>query len=259
MQISYSRYYGAHTSFTEVYNVCIVFSPHAKPATQALESLANQFKRSHIGEWSSLTSNFSQKTTVCAISGPDLHGRFSSDFVSAIDALCTTSLFESEIEYIKAFPQYEAFLSSSLLKDLSSAIEHFEKNGYNDGTGWDFGMSDITRCELSRPNCSPFKFTLSTNRYDSMPQMHKHVNLLRGKTYRFLSISEISMLTVALSERFPHLFTCTWMLYSDYRNEKNFLGQRKKCMTFEFGLTPCIVKKAPKPNPKKQNELADIY
>jgi hypothetical protein len=183
----------------------------------------------------------------------------SADFVSAIYDLRLPSLYKAEIEYIKALPQYQAFLSSSLLKELSSEIEHFEKNGFDSGTGWSFDMSGVNRCEFSLPNCSPFKVTLFTDRYDDMPQMYEHVNLLRMKSFRGLSIPEFSMLAIALSEKYPHLFTKTLMAYHYPQLISTILGN-KHHFTFEFGLVPrFIVKEAHKPIPEKETEIIDIY
>lgn len=249
MQSYDDRYYGT-------YKVRIITTPHSPTFTQALESLAKKIKRITINMFPLCLS---YNADFCALAGPALNYSLSADFASAINSLRLPSLFEAEIEYIKALPEYQAFLSSSVLKELSSEIEHFEKNGYDDSAGWSFGMAGVKRCELSRPNCSPLKFTLFTDQYDDMPQMYEHVNLLRTKSFRALSIPEISMLAIALSEKYPHLFTCTLMVYHYPQLIRNLISD-KKIFTFEFGLTPCIVKEAPKPIPEKKIEYyIDIY
>lgn len=240
--------------------VSIIATPHAPTVTQALESLTKKFKRRIIGQ--DERGYRTKKTDLFAITGPELIFKFSESFSSAIDALCTPSLFEAEFEYIKALPQYQAFLSSSLLKDLSSGIEHFVKNGYvyspYSFLEFSFGVSDVHSCEFSAPNKNPFTFLLRFYQHEDTPYISP-LNLLQNKTFRALSIPEISMLAIALSEKYPHLFTYTWTLYSEQDYDVNLLGDKKYRMTFEFGLTPCIVKEAPKPISEKKTEYIDIY
>lgn len=241
MKISYSYYDGFYRkTFSEIKDACIIDSLHAPDVLLLLQSISKRFNRHDIGE--PFPRSFLKKTLTCAVTGTDLRYHFSETFSSAIDALCTPNIFSVEAKYIKGLPQYSKFLSSSLLKDLLTCIESFEKNGFSDNCGWSFHVSEVKSCELSKPNENPFIFTLWSNRYDDMPQEYEHVKFLKGKNYPALSILEISMLAIAISEVFPHLFTYTWMLYSNLQHKKGFVGQKKEYITFEFGLTPCLIR-----------------
>jgi len=184
---------------------------------------------------------------------------FSDAFVKQVSDLTQDIVINNEVQYLKVQETYFHFLASPFFAEIKSKIDAFITNGSTF-----YAPKDVAHCDIQKVDagayCKPnlnysnnFYMCLITSHYDSDYGHNHRINIIDNTHagYRPLSPVETSMLSVALAETFPQLFSVTWNLHITETAPQNW--------SFEYHLIPKWIFSQKNPTEEVSTFYKDIY
>lgn len=183
-------------------------------------------------------------------------------FEEAVNKILSAENVQSEMAYFKADNQYEIFLKSRMFVELCKKYDTLKSSGLVFG-------GEITNqvvCTqrniewMTVENNRSFKIDMYTGFFerDGGIKHYDTYNLIGwSPEYRQLTPKEMSMLAVALAERYPHEWGITYRSCILNRRSKKLIGGLQDHYYLRFYLAPYYIPQKPKAVEQKTNR--DIY
>lgn len=182
-------------------------------------------------------------------------------FRDAIDKLNSPDYMLSEVQFYKADEQYQRLVNSRLFNLLCERFDRFRSTGLIfDNWGGQVVYSPANVAWMTVSNNRNIRIDMYTGNYDQDDgkKYYDNNNLIGASPeFRQLTAKEMSMLAIAIAERYPKEWKVVHKNYILNRPTKSLLGGLKNHYYLRFYLEPCYVAQKVKTDDRKT--VQDIY